>query len=92
MLVVPEPFLDQVAAWEVVRRRGQLRRVAAEPCAATWGPRAWRAAVAPAKRGERREARARRCRESWRNSLHEAWREKRTRHCRPLREILRIAS
>lgn len=33
----------------------QLRRVKAEPCAATWGPRAWGAAVAPARKRERRE-------------------------------------
>lgn len=33
----------------------QLRRVEAEPCGATWGPRVWGAAVAMAERGERRE-------------------------------------
>lgn len=39
VLVVPESLSDQVAAWRVMRKR-QLRRVEADPCAATWGPRA----------------------------------------------------
>lgn len=29
--------------------RRQQRRVEAEPCGATWGPRVWGAAVAPAE-------------------------------------------
>lgn len=45
----------QVAAWKGREEEKQPRRVEAEPCGATWEPRAWGAAVALAETGERRE-------------------------------------